>query len=149
MNLFNKKKDYTVIIGCGRFGSTLANTLSDEGINILVIDRNRDSFSKFEPANYLEPTTLIGDATDIEVLRAAQVEKATVVIAAAGNDNTNIMIMQMVKELFKNEHVVARIYDPERECVYREFDIDVVSPAALFAKEICNRINGTKKEVVI
>jgi len=149
MNLFtNKKSDYTVIVGCGHSGSSIANTLFDTGGNVLVIDRDKDSFSKL-PLSYWGVTTLIGDATDINVLHEAQVEKATAIVVATGNDNTNIMIAQIAKEHFKKEHVIARLYEPERECVYREFGIDTVSPALLFVKEICNWLNSTQKEAIV
>lgn len=149
MNLFtNKKADYTVIVGCGHLGSSIANSLFDEGGNVLVIDRDKDSFRKL-PLSYWGLTTLIGDATDIDVLHEAQVEKATAIVVATGNDNTNIMIAQIAKERFKKECVIAGLYEPERECVYREFGIDTVSPALLFTKEICNRLNSIKKEAIV
>ena len=39
MKFFETKKQdaYTVIIGCGRLGANLANTLSNEGENVLII----------------------------------------------------------------------------------------------------------------
>lgn len=149
MTLFtDKKANYTVIIGCGRLGSSLANVLSNKGGNVLVIDRNKDSFGKLAPSYNLGLSTLIGDATDIDVLHEA-VEKATAVIVATDNDNTNIMIAQIAKELLKKERVIAKLNDPERECVYREFGIDMISPAVLFAKEICNWLNGTQEEVIV
>ncbi|MPM64059.1 Glutathione-regulated potassium-efflux system protein KefC [bioreactor metagenome] len=149
MKLFEKKKtDYTVIIGCGRFGSSLANALCNGGGVVLVIDRNNDAFSKIvAPSLYLGFTTLIGDATDIDVLREAQVEKATAVIVATNNDNTNIMIAQIVKELFKKERVIAKLNDTERECVYRKLGIDTISPAALFVKESCSWLSGAQEAV--
>lgn len=150
MKLFEKKEktNYTVIIGCGHFGSSLANTLCNEGGVVLVVDSNNDAFSKLvAPSLYLGFTTLIGDATDIDVLLEAQVEKATAVIVATNNDNTNIMIAQIVKELFKNERVIAKLNDTERECVYRKLDIDTISPAALFVKESCGWLTDAQKEV--
>ena len=46
MTLFKKKSnnDYTVVIGCGRLGSHIANTFSDSGENILIIDISKESF---------------------------------------------------------------------------------------------------------
>ena len=32
--------------------------------------------------------------------------------------------------------VISRLYDPERECVYRELGIDTICPAVLSANEI-------------
>ena len=48
MTLFKNKKQssYTVIIGCGRLGANLANTLSEEGENVLILDKEKDSFRK-------------------------------------------------------------------------------------------------------
>ena len=48
MTLFKNKKQpsYTVIIGCGRLGANLANTLSGEGENVLILDKEKDSFRK-------------------------------------------------------------------------------------------------------
>ena len=39
MTVFKNKKQspYTVIIGCGRLGANLANTLSEEGENVLIL----------------------------------------------------------------------------------------------------------------
>jgi trk system potassium uptake protein TrkA len=46
------------------------------------------------------------------------------------------MVAQLAKEMFNIEHVIARLYDPECECVYREFNIDTICPAVLSTKEI-------------
>lgn len=139
--------NYTVIVGCGRLGSGLANALSDENGNVLVVDRDKDSFRKLSPS-YVG-LTLTGDATDIDVLREAQLENATAVVAVTNNDNVNIMIAQMARELFKSQRVIVRLYDPERECVYRELGIATICPAALSQKEIRKLLAGDGKETTI
>lgn len=141
----NKKSDdYTIIIGCGRLGASLANELSDKDGNVLIIDRNKGSFRKLSPS--FGGLTLTGDATDIDVLHEAQIEKATVVISVTDNDNTNIMVAQMAKGLFKKERVIVRLYDPERECVYSELDIDTICPVVLSIKEVSKLLNTTNIE---
>lgn len=149
MKLFGRKEkmDYIVIIGCGRLGASLANTLSDEGQDVLIIDSNKDSFRKLSLS--YGGLTLIGDATDIDVLREAQLEKATAVVVVTNDDNTNIMISQMAKELFKKELVIARLYDPERDYVYREFGIDTISPAILSANAIRKLLSRDETEVAV
>jgi trk system potassium uptake protein TrkA len=149
MKLFGRKEkaDYIVIIGCGRLGGSLANALSDEGKDVLIIDSNKDSFRKLSTS--YGGLTLIGDATDIDVLREAQVEKATAVVVVTNNDNSNIMISQIAKEIFKKELVIARLYDPERDYVYREFGIDTISPAVLSANAIRRLLSGDETEVAI
>ena len=40
--LKNKRQaDYTIIVGCGRLGANLANTLSEEGENVLILDKEK------------------------------------------------------------------------------------------------------------
>jgi trk system potassium uptake protein len=95
MKMFGRKEktDYSIIIGCGRLGGGLANVLSDEGHEVLIIDCNKESFLKLS-SSYVG-LTLIGDATDIDILSEAQVEKATAVIVVTNNDNTNIIEQQV------------------------------------------------------
>ncbi len=129
-----KNENYTIIIGCGRLGANLANTLSDSNEDVLIIDKNKEAFRKLSPA--FGGLTLNGDATDLDVLQEAQISNATAVIAVTNNDNANILVAQIAREMFHIERVIARLYDPEREYVYREFGIDTICPAVLSVKEI-------------
>lgn len=136
MKLFDAKESskYTVIIGCGRLGANLANTLYHDGGNVLIIDKDKESFRKLSPT--FGGLSTVGDGMDFEILREAELEKADYLVVVTNNDNINIMIAQIAREFFKVKHVIARLYDPERECVYKEFGIDTICPAILSAKEI-------------
>ncbi|NNJ29304.1 potassium channel family protein [Lacrimispora defluvii] len=129
-----KNENYTIIIGCGRLGANLANTLSDNEEDVLIIDKNKEAFRKLSPA--FGGLTLNGDATDLDILLEAQIGNATAVIAVTNNDNANILVAQIAREIFHIERVIARLYDPEREYVYHEFGIDTICPAVLSVKEI-------------
>ncbi len=143
----NKKNDeYVIIIGCGRLGANLANTLSDDECNVLIIDDDKNSFDKLSPS--YGGLTLTGDATDIDILIEAQINKATVVVSVTNDDNTNIMVAQIVKELFKVKRVITRLYDPDRKCVYQEFGIDTICPAILSVQQIHTILDNMNKEVI-
>lgn len=136
MSLFSKKKEknYCIIVGCGRLGAKLADALYDRGTNVLIIDNNEESFSKLSSS--FGGINILGDATEFYVLNESDIENATAVVAVTNNDNTNILVAQIAKEFFHVPHVIARLYDPERECVYHEFGIETICPAALSANEI-------------
>ena len=136
MTRFKNKKQstYTVIIGCGRLGANLANTLSEEGENVLILDQNKDSFRKLSSS--FGGLAVEGDGTELDTLKAADVQRADTVIAVTNNDNINIMIAQIAKECFSVKKVISRLFDPERECVYQELGIDTICPAVLSANEI-------------
>ena len=131
--------DYTIIVGCGRLGATLANALSAEGKNVVIIDRNEEAFRKLSLS--FGGIAMVGDATEEQTLTEANIRKASTVVVVTNNDNTNIFIAQIVKEMHHIPHVIARLYDPERECVYHEFGIETICPSVLSAKEIDKFLN--------
>ena len=136
MKLFesNRNDDYVIIIGCGRLGANLANMLSNIGANVLIMDESRESFRRLD-SNY-GGLTVVGSGTDSDKLREAQIDRASAVIAVTNDDNTNIMIAQIARELFSVKKVIARLHDPECEVVYQELGIETICPAVLSAKEI-------------
>ena len=139
-----RRSSYTVIAGCGRLGAGLADALSEAGENVLVIDRDRDSFRKLTPS--FGGLTLLGDATDLDVLNDADLRKADALVCVTNDDNTNILVAQLAREQYRVGRVIARLYDPERECVYRELQIDTICPARLSAMEIA-RLLGPEQDI--
>lgn len=134
-----KEKNYSIIVGCGRLGATLAGALHDRDANVLIIDSNEESFRKLPPS--FGGISLSGDATEILVLNEADIENATAVVAVTNNDNTNILVAQIAKELFHVPNVIARLYDPEKECVFHKLGIETICPAVLSAKEVDRMLN--------
>ena len=140
----SSKPEYTIIVGCGRLGANLANTLSDEGQNVLIMDQDRDSFRRLA-ASY-GGLSVVADGTDLDALRQAEIQNASAVIAVTNRDNTNIMVAQIARDLFHVDNVIARLYDPERESVYQEFGIKTFCPAVLSVKEIDKLLADHQKE---
>lgn len=130
------KKDsynYIIIAGCSRFGANIASILSSQGKDVVVIDNDITSFRKLS-SDY-SGFKINGDACDIDVLLEAEIKKADIVVAATNDDNTNIMISQISSEMFNVPKVVSRLYDTEKEIVYRDFDIKMIRPAKLSMDE--------------
>lgn len=142
MKLFGIKKTspYTIIVGCGRLGASLANELSNEGDNVLIMDGSKDAFRRLAP-NF-GGLSVVADGTDLDKLREARIENASAVIAVTNHDNTNIMIAQIARDLFGVERVIARLYDPASESVYKRLVINTICPSVLSAKEIDKMLDG-------
>ncbi len=136
MSISSKKshKPYTVIIGCGRLGASLANSISDEGGEVLVIDKDKTSSRKLSSS--YGGLFIVGDGTNFEVLNEANIQKADKVIVVTDNDNVNSMIAHIAHIVFNVNDVVVRLYDPQRECVYKEYGFQTIAPAVLSAKTI-------------
>lgn len=127
-----------IIIGSGRLGSVLAYTLSNINYDVTVIDQNENAIKNLDVV--FGGLTLVGDATDINVLKEAGIEKADIVVVATNNDNVNIMISLIAKEIFNIKKVIARLYDENRGLAYNKLDIDIVSPSQLSAEALKNKI---------
>lgn len=148
MKFFNKKKEneYTIIIGCGRLGANLANELSNAGENVLILDENKDSFRKL--ASNFGGLSVIGNGTDLDKLNEIKLGDASTVIAVTDNDNINIMAAQIAKEVFNVKKVIARLYDPESEMVYKKLGISTICPYVLSVNEIDKLLLNMKESEV-
>ena len=136
----SSKPEYTIIVGCGRLGANLANALSDDGGNVLIMDRTRDSFRRLAPS--FGGLSVVANGTDLDALQEAQIGNASTVIAVTNDDNTNIMVAQIARDLFHVDNVIARLFDPDRETVYQELGIKTFCPAVLSVKEIDKLLTG-------
>jgi trk system potassium uptake protein TrkA len=120
-----------IVVGCGRLGSLLANRLSSLGSSVVVIDRAETAFENLSPE--FSGFRVAGDAAELDVLRQARMEKAGCVLAITSHDNVNVMVAQVARTVFGVPKVMARVNDPSREAVYREFGIETICPTNLSA----------------
>lgn len=123
---------YIVIVGCGRLGSHLANQLSRVGHSVVVIDKNEDTFNELSPA--FSGFRVLGDTTQMTVLKAAKLKQADVLFAATHEDNVNLMVAQVARKLFNVPRVLARVFDPRREQVYDQLGIETICPTSVAAE---------------
>jgi trk system potassium uptake protein TrkA len=128
-----------IIVGCGRVGSELANALSAERHDVVVIDRNPLSFGRL--SRDFSGRMLTGVGFDREILQKADIEGADALAATTDSDNVNIVVAVTAKETFKVPHVVARIYDPQAAEIYRREGIPTVTPTLMAANTMKTMIS--------
>ena len=144
----NKRHAYTVVVGCGRLGAVIADTLYDEGEDVVVVDKDKDSFRKLSSS--FGGLSVEGNGMDLDILDSVELKRADTLIAVTDNDNVNIMISQLAKEVFNVRKVIARLSDPQRSCVYQDFGIETICPSVLSERQvdlILNRGTEASKEV--
>lgn len=122
-----------VILGCGRVGATLAQLLTGEGHDVIIIDQNSDAFSRLGQ-DFPQENTVLGDGTDEDVLRRAGLEDADAFIAVTNGDNRNILASQIAQHTFQVPRVMCRIYDPIRQETYNAMGLESISPTIIGAK---------------
>jgi trk system potassium uptake protein TrkA len=126
------KRQYVVIVGCGRFGSYLANRYSRAGSSVVVIDPNPDSFAELS-ADF-SGFTIEGNAFEYAVLQQAKAGKADLLVAASEKDSTNLFCAHVARVHFRVPEVVARVYDPELAKMYEGTGITIVNPVLIAAE---------------
>ena len=125
---------YIVIAGCGRVGARLATDLATDGHDVVVIDLESGRFSNLGPT--FNGMTVLGNAIDEDVLRSAGIEKADAFAAATSHDSVNIMAAQIARQIFGVPRVAARLAEPKREPIMREFRLDTVCATNLAADQL-------------
>lgn len=79
-------------------------------------------------------------------LKKAGIESCDVVCAVTDDDNTNIMVSQLAKEVYGVKKVVSRILDPERGDIFAHFGLETVCPTKLTVEAICSAIKPMLEE---
>jgi trk system potassium uptake protein TrkA len=125
---------YIVIVGCGSVGSELATGLSAEGHNVVVVDSDPAAFERLGSA--FDGITVLGDGTDTSILLDAGSDQADVIAAVTSDDNVNITVAQVASSVLGVPKVVARVFEPQREAVFKELGLATVCPTLAGVSEI-------------
>jgi trk system potassium uptake protein len=129
-----------IVVGCGRVGSQLATLLSIEGNNVVVIDKSAEAFRRL--GTIFNGVTIKGLGFDEDVLEEAGIREAHAFAAVTNLDNTNLMAAEVARKIFDVEHVVARLYNPQRERTYQQLGLDYVCGTTLVAETLLDKIQS-------
>ncbi|MPM44411.1 Trk system potassium uptake protein TrkA [bioreactor metagenome] len=135
---------YIIIAGCGKVGANLVKRLSEEGHNVVVIDRDEENFSKL--GNGSNCMTIAGMPIDEDVLETAGIESADALAAVTADDNMNIMVAQIARQIYHVPTVIARTYDPQRQDVLTAMGLDTICPTTLAVDRFFSVLTKGEKE---
>ena len=124
----------TVIVGCGRVGSVLADSLDRAGHQVIVLDTSTTAFDRLP--NTFRGAAVRGDGTDEDTLRRAGAESADLFMAMTEGDNRNVMSAQLAIEALDARRVIAKINDPLRASAYAELGIATLCRTNLMANAV-------------
>lgn len=131
---------HIIVVGCGKVGSRFAQILSEEGHDVVIIDYDSSAFKILDPD--FSGITITGIPIDQDILKQAGIKTADAIAAVTPDDNVNIMVSQMAKEIFKVPKVVARIYNPAREHVFHQFGLETICPTEITVDVIKSMVLG-------
>lgn len=131
-----------LVVGCGRVGSTVALTLSEEGWDVTAVDESDAALARL--GERWRGGFVNGHGMDVDVLREAGIEHADAVVVATDGDNTNIVVAQIAQRLFGVDCVVVRLLDPARADFYADRGLDVVCPTRTAYETMAERVRSSR-----
>jgi trk system potassium uptake protein TrkA len=102
---------HILIIGAGRVGTSVAESLVSERNDITVIDSDPQRLRQLQERLDLRGVT--GNAIQPSVLREAGAEDCDLLIACAPMDETNLVVCKLAHDLFNVTTTIARLRSPE------------------------------------
>lgn len=128
-----------VIVGAGRLGYSIAELLSNEEYDVVVIDTNEANLSQVR--SNLDVLTILADGASPSAMMNPDIRNADILAAVTALDEVNIVSCVLAK---KNgiTHTIARIRDEKylaepESYLKKNFDIDLaLSPELICAREI-------------
>jgi|YelNatPaOPRAMG01_1025707.scaffolds.fasta_scaffold183969_1 trk system potassium uptake protein TrkA len=134
-----------VIVGCNKISVSLCTVLLKDKHDITIIDKSEDAFLELEES--YTGNKILGDATDVDILRKANLDNVDIFLVLTDNDNTNIMIAQIVKNKFKTKRIICKVDDPIRAKAYKELDLETICPTNYTINMIKDIVNSTKAKI--
>jgi trk system potassium uptake protein TrkA len=129
-----------IVGGCGFVGSAIAERLSADDDDVVVIDSDPRSFDRL--GSTFNGDTVVGSVTDRDVLEQAGIADADGFIAVTRSDNTNLMAVEIATHLYGVRRSVARLFNPDNAEVYRRLGVSYVSSTGAVAKLFLNEFRG-------
>lgn len=117
-----------IIIGAGKVGYSIAQMLSQENHDVIVVEQNEEREQIVE--QNLDVQTILGNGASIPTLKEAGVSKADLFIAVTEKDELNMVACLMAKS-FGVPSTMARVGNPEyaditKEDAFATFGIDLI-----------------------
>ncbi len=122
-----------VIAGAGKVGRSVAKELLASGHEVLIIDRDP---AALRTTNLPQAQWLLADTCEVSSLEEAILATCQVMVAATGDDKTNLVACLLAKTEFGVGRTVARVNDPANEWMFDDMwgvDVCVSTPRIMTA----------------
>lgn len=138
-----KEINSVVILGGGRLGYYLSEYLTELGINIKIIEQNRER-CKYLAENFGNALIINGDGTDLSLLKEENVFDADALVCLTGLDEENLLLALLAKQ-FGMKNVISKVSRPNYIPIIEKLGVDVaVNPVTITAGEILRYVLGGK-----
>jgi voltage-gated potassium channel len=128
--------NHYIVAGFGRVGREVAQVFADENVPFVVVDPDLAAVEAAKAQGYL---AIVGSSTEDAALLEAGIQRARGLVAAAGNDATNIYAVLSARSLNEKLFIIVRANDQASERKMLRAGADrVISPYALSGRRMAN-----------
>ena len=131
-----------LVIGLGRFGTSVAKTLYEAGENILGIDVSEESVQDRINNNILK-NAIIGDASDGKILKDIGAENFDIAFICIGDIEASVMIALNLKELGIKSIIAKAINKKHGKVLTKIGATEIVYPEEHMGKRIAELTMNT------
>lgn len=133
-----------VIVGGGKLGIKLAESLTSRNMDVILVDSDQGVIDRIH--EHLDVLTVRGNGLEVQGLKGVDVGSCDFLVACTGNDEVNTIVCTLAKNLGCKK-TIARIRNPEYMEQLRAFKkhlgIDhIVNPDMATANEIVRYLSG-------
>lgn len=116
-------KDTVILVGYGRVGRYIMQSIQDAHLEMVIIDSNRE---RVETLRENGMHAVAGDAGSIETLREAAIDKATAIVVAVPDSFEAGRIMDAARELRPDIQVLVRAHNDEEISYFKKRNANLV-----------------------
>ena len=113
---------YVIVIGGGKVGYFLSRDLAERGDEVTLVEKDPQRADWLE--GQLGSIVVRGDADEMALLSTTGVERADAVLAVTGDDEDNLVALQLAKRAFNVPLTIARVNNPANVEVFRRLGVD-------------------------
>lgn len=145
MNIHDKSKNVksVMIMGGGKIAYYLAKKLTTFGINVKIIEVNRER-CKYLSENLDNVLVIHGDGSDLNVLEDENISSMDAFVALSGYDEENLLISLMARQYGVKE-VISKVSRQNYIEIIEKLGINVaINPVNIIASNILRFFQGRK-----
>lgn len=113
---------YVIVIGGGKVGYYLARDLMERGEEVTLLEKDGARADWLE--SQVGSIVMKGDGDEMAFLSTTGMERADVVIAATGDDEDNLIALQLAKKRFNVPLTIARVNNPANVDIFKTLGVD-------------------------
>ena len=113
---------YAIVIGGGKVGYYLSRDLLERGDEVTLVEKDPARADWLE--GQLGSIVMRGDGDEMGFLSTTGVERADAVLAVTGDDEDNLVALQLAKKQFNVPLTIARVNNPANVDIFKLLGID-------------------------